>query len=121
MRLVHSCLYLLGCGCPSAQLGPCRVRSVTCGGSQPESPRAVGTKPSPRRSERSGDFPSVPRDASSWLPPEFQVAEAGQWTHMNKVVGIRIFLGGEVVEIGQVLVLRDRRRGHMRLGIPQRR
>ena len=73
------------------------------------------------RSERSGDFPSVPRDASSWLPPEFQVAEAGQWTHMNKVVGIRIFLGGEVVEIGQVLVLRDRRRGHMRLGIPQRR
>jgi hypothetical protein len=37
---------------------------------------------------------------------------------MNKVVGIRILLGGEVVEIGQVLVLRDSREGTHEAGDP---
>lgn len=37
---------------------------------------------------------------------------------MNKVVGVRVLLGGEVVEIGQVLILRDRREGTREAGDP---
>lgn len=71
---------------------------MTCDGSQPESPGAVGTKAIPRTSEGSGEFPisrtdthhllGFPRGASPWYPPEFQVPGAGPWTHMNKVVGV---------------------------------
>lgn len=42
------------------------------------------------------------------MAPELRVAGAWSWTHVDKVVGIGVLLGGKVVQIGQVLVLGDR-------------
>lgn len=102
---------------------------MTCDGNQPGSPGAVGTKDMPGRHEGSGGLPGVsrtdtcrpwglqnrhppslggPRSPSLWYPPEFQVAGAGPRTHVNEVVGVGVLLGGEVVQVGQVLVLGDR-------------
>lgn len=120
VRPAHSCPHLFGCGCLSAQLEPCRARSVTCDGNQPGSPGAVGTKDMPRRHEgRGGGLPGVSRTDTRHplggpevlpcgMPPEFQVAGAGPWTHVNEVVGVGVLLGGEVVQVGQVLVLGDK-------------
>lgn len=38
------------------------------------------------------------------------LVRAQSWTHMDKVVGICVLLGGKVVQVSQVLVLGDRER-----------
>ena len=40
--------------------------------------------------------------------PEFWVAGAQAWTHVDEVVGVCVLLGGKMVQVCQVFILGDR-------------